>query len=173
MQNVEFKSELRELDAARLQCTAMGAKLIGVLEQTDTYFRLADGRLKRREAEGEPVEWIYYHRADRVEPRLCHYSILSDAQARRRWGTASLRTWLTVRKRRELWMQENVRIHLDEVEELGTFIEFEAIVSRDFSVDVCQEEVAGLREAFAPILGEPVSRGYADLMADQMETAEE
>ncbi len=90
MHNIEFKAELRDLIAARQQCKLLGASRMGILRQTDTYFRLAEGRLKRREAPGEPTEWIFYHRRDIVRPRMSDYAILSDSQARRRWGSQSL-----------------------------------------------------------------------------------
>ena len=169
MQNIEFKAELRNLEAARAQCKALDAQRIGLLRQTDTYYKLPDGRLKKREAPGEPTEWIFYHRPNRARPRMCNYTILSDSQARRRWGAYSLKPWLVVRKTRELWMIENVRIHLDEVDELGTFIEFEAMVSKDHDVKECHQSIAHLREAFRPIMGEPVSVSYCDLMAQQLE----
>ncbi len=164
MQNIDFKAELRDLAAARKQCERLGAQRIGALEQIDTYFKLADGRLKRREARGEPTEWIHYHRSDDVSPRLSNYSILTDEQARRRWGTHSLREWLVVRKSRELWMLDNVRIHLDVVEKLGRFIEFEAMVSAQHAPKACRKRVDELRQAFAPILGEAVGPSYSDLM---------
>lgn len=164
MQNIEFKAELRHLAAARRQCELLGAKRIGVMQQTDTYFRLPDGRLKRRETPGQPVEWIFYHRPDRISPRMSNYTILNTEQARRRWGTHSLKPWLTVSKTRELWMIDDVRIHLDEVEGLGTFIEFEAMISRRFDVKMCHKALRELRETFAPLLGEPISKSYSDLV---------
>ncbi|MDY7110233.1 MAG: class IV adenylate cyclase [Planctomycetota bacterium] len=172
MQNIEFKAELRDLQAARAQCQALDAQRLGTLRQTDTYFKLPDGRLKKREAPGEPVEWIFYHRPDRARPRMCNYSILNDDQARRRWGAWSLKPWLIVCKTRELWMIGNVRIHLDEVDELGTFIEFEAMVSREFDVKHGHDAIADLRERFQPILGEPVSVSYCDLMAQHVQEKE-
>ena len=173
MQNVEFKAELRDLAAARRQCELLGARLVGTLNQSDTYYKLPDGRLKRRETRSTPgdpgglgsIEWIFYHRADRISPRLSVYSILTDGQARRRWGTYSLRQWLIVVKNRELWMLNNVRIHLDKVQELGTYLEFEAVVSPQFDVRRCHAEVSRLRELFAPVLGEPISASYSDLLA--------
>lgn len=164
MQNIEFKAELRNIEAARRQCKLIGAERIGAMRQIDTYFRLADGRLKKREASGEPIEWIYYHRSDRVTPKLSNYTILSDEQARRRWGTHSLTPWLAISKTRELWMLDDVRIHIDQVDDLGLFIEFEAIVSRRFDVKQCHAALSELRDEFGPLLGEPISVSYSDLM---------
>lgn len=164
MRNVEFKAELRDLEAARTQCRLVGAKCVGRARQVDNYFKLADGRLKKRQTEGEPIEWIYYHRPDESRPKLSNYTILSDEQARLRWGTRSLRPWLNVAKTRELWLVENIRIHLDEVDDLGLFIEFEAIVSRDSTVQQCHEAIAELRSCFGPVMSEPISQSYSDLI---------
>jgi adenylate cyclase class IV len=168
MQNIEFKAELRNLDAARRQCQLLDAALVAKLEQVDTYYKLADGRLKRRESPGEPIEWIFYHRPNRIGPKMSNYTILTDEQARRRWGTHSLKEWLVVTKTRELWMTGDVRIHLDQVEHLGTFIEFEAKVSRHFDVKSCHAVLAELRSNFGPLLGEPISMGYSDLIEQGM-----
>lgn len=168
MQNIEFKAELRDLEAARRQCDAIGAQFIGTLRQTDTYYKLTDGRLKRRTAPGEPVEWIFYHRPDHVSPRLSNYSILDDEQAARRWGIAMLREWLRVEKTRELWMTDHVRIHLDCVEKLGTFLEFEGLISQSNPARAAIVAVNKLRRAFEPVLGEPVAASYADLMAQEL-----
>ena len=165
MHNIEFKAELRNPSAARQQCKVLGATRMGLLRQTDTYFRLADGRLKRREAPGEPTEWIFYHRRDIVRPRMSDYAILTDAQARRRWGTQSLKEWVRVVKRRELWLLDNVRIHLDEVQGLGDFIEFEAVVSEKHDTKSCHRSIRRLRKVFGPTMGEPVGPSYSDLVA--------
>ncbi|MCK4872572.1 MAG: class IV adenylate cyclase [Phycisphaerales bacterium] len=165
MQNIELKAEIRDLDIARAQCRRLGAKRIRLLRQRDTYFRLTSGRLKRRETEGEPTEWIFYHRPDRAEPRMSHFKIYDEQQALTRFGTQPLPTYVVVEKNRELWMLDNVRIHLDEVDRLGRFIEFEALVDDDNDVQTCHRRIADLRDAFGPIMGELISCSYADLVA--------
>jgi adenylate cyclase class IV len=122
---------------------------------------------------GEPPDWIYYPRPDRVRPRMSNYTILSDEQARRRWGTRSLKAWLVVAKTRHLWMLDNIRIHLDEIDDLGTFIEFEAIVSDRHNVKACHRAVDDLREVFGPILGEPLSASYSDLVHERLAEQDE
>ncbi len=164
MQNIEFKAELRDLTAARRQCKVLGGQRIGQLQQTDTYYKLADGRLKKREAPGEPIEWVFYHRPDRITPKMCNYTILSDEQAKLRWGTQSLRQWLVIKKTRDLWLLDDVRIHLDQVKDIGTFIEFEAMVTKRCDVKECHMAVGELREVFTELMGEPISVSYSDLM---------
>jgi adenylate cyclase class IV len=171
MHNVEFKAELRDMAVARAACQSIGAAFIAVLEQTDTYFRVPSGRLKRRECVGEPTEWIFYDRKDEARPRLSSFTIYTDAQARERFGVAPLPEVVVVRKRRELHLLNNVRIHLDQVEGLGQFIEFEALVSPGFPVAGCHAAVDRLRAAFGPAMGEPLSVSYADLLLQEQRPA--
>jgi adenylate cyclase class 2 len=165
MQNIELKAELRDLEIARAQCRRLNAQKVGVYRQRDTYYRLTSGRLKRREVDGESSEWIFYHRPDRAQARMSHYMIYTEQQALARFGARPLPVLVVVEKSRELWIYENVRIHLDEVNRLGRFIEFEAVVDREHGVRDCHDVIAGLREEFGPIMGEVIGASYADMLA--------
>lgn len=167
MHNVEYKAELRDASMARAVCQTLGASFIITLRQTDTYFRVPSGRLKRRECEGEPTEWIFYDRRDEARPRLSCFTIYSESEARERFGVGPLPELVVVRKRRELYLLENIRIHLDEVAGLGRFIEFEALVSPGFPVATCHAAVDRMRAAFGPALGEPLSVSYSDLLLQE------
>jgi adenylate cyclase class IV len=171
MLNVEFKAELRDLALARTICRAIRATHIATLRQTDTYYRIPSGRLKKRECDGEPVEYIYYDRANRSLPKLSLFNVFSERQARERYGEAELPIWLIVRKTRELFIIDNVRIHLDRVDGLGEFIEFEAVVSRTQPVAKCHRDLASLRERLGPAIGEPIAMSYSDMLADGGEGA--
>lgn len=169
MHNVEFKAELRDLALARTVCGVLNATFIGTLEQTDTYYRIPSGRLKKRECVGEPTEYIFYDRANRTRPKLSHFTIYSEQQAAERFGLQPLPVWLVVKKSRDLFMLGSVRIHLDKVEGLGSFIEFEALVSTSQNIARCHEVIADLRESFGPMLGEPIACGYSDLLSREGE----
>lgn len=171
MHNVEFKCELRDLQLARSILRAKEGSFIGELKQTDTYFRIPSGRLKRRDCEGDPVEYIFYDRANRSQPKISHFVIYSEPQAMERFGLAPLPVWVVVRKTRELWMIGNSRIHLDRVESLGNFAEFEALVCRDHNIARCHESIAELRRLLAPALGEPIDCSYSDMLARESENA--
>ena len=166
MQNVEFKSELRDRTLVETQCRALGARMDSTFDQVDSYFKMPDGRLKKRESSNNPTEWIYYHRANTLRPKVSRYAILNDEQARHRWGTLSLRPWLVVKKRRALWMMdENTRIHLDEVESLGRFLEVEAMVCEKYSECECEQICEFLREHFQYAIGEMIGESYSDMLA--------
>jgi adenylate cyclase class IV len=169
MHNVELKAELRDAALARGILRSIGAVFVLSLRQTDTYFRVASGRLKRRETEGEPVEYIRYERTDRAAPKLSHFSILTEEEALERFGALPLPVRVVVRKKRELWMHGNVRVHLDTVEKLGVFVELEALVSPSCHVVRCHEAINTLRAQLRPAMGELIDCGYADLLERDLE----
>lgn len=169
MHNVEYKAELRDLPLARSICRALKASPIITMEQTDTYFRIPSGRLKKRECPGEPTEYIFYDRPDRTRAKLSHFVIYTETQALERFGIQPLPVWVIVKKRRELYMLGSVRIHLDTVEGLGHFLEFEAMVSVSFNIAKCHEAIDKLKKALGPALGEPIACGYSDLLANEAE----
>ncbi len=178
MRNVEFKAELRDSDLARSICARLGARHVVTMRQTDTYYRVANGRLKKRESvilepDGpieEPVEVIYYHRSDTPEPKVSTFTSYSESEARGHFGTGDLPVWLVVRKKRSLYMLGPTRIHLDDVEDLGSFVEFESMISKSHTQAKARQANEKLRVALGPMLGEPIACSYSDLLALELET---
>ncbi|MDX2132672.1 MAG: class IV adenylate cyclase [Planctomycetota bacterium] len=171
MRNIEFKAELRDGALARTILRAIQAAYILTFGQTDTYYRVTSGRLKRRETDDEPAEWISYDRANVAGPRASEFTILTDEQALERYGREALPVWVVVRKRREVWMLGGVRVHLDEVDGLGSFLELEALVTRDHTEARARAAVEELRRQLGPALGELIDRSYSDMAADERERA--
>lgn len=171
MQNIEFKADLRDIELARLICRRCGARYVDTVEQADTYYRVADGRLKKRETADEPAEFIFYHRINRARPKLSHFTIYSEQEARARFGERPLPIWVSLRKKREIYMRSGVQIHLDSVEHLGTFFEAEALVMPSQHIGRCHALITEVRGLFIPALGEPVATSYSDMMALELETS--
>ena len=163
-ENVELKCELRDLERARELCREAGAAETAVLHQTDTYYRVPSGRLKRRETAGRPTEWVLYERADVDGARSSHYELLDDEAALERFGDPPGEVWAVVRKRRELWMRGDVRIHLDDVEGLGRYLELEALVTPHQDREQATAALEALRTVLSPSLGPVVRFSYSDLV---------
>jgi adenylate cyclase class IV len=179
-QNLELKARCPDLARVRRAAIERGAVVHGILHQTDTYFLVANGRLKIREIREERIEiagvgpgadraeLIWYDRPDDREPRACNYKVVptSDATAVSAALTPALGVRGIVRKRRELLLWRNVRIHLDTVEGLGTFIEFEAVIApdEDRSPQVSATRIDELRQALAISEGDLISHSYSDLL---------
>jgi len=164
MHNVEFKSELRDYELAQTICRALGATEALVLEQTDTYYKVPSGRLKKREQTGQEPEFIFYDRANKAEARLSHYVIYNEPTAQQRFATDTLPVLVIVKKQRLVYLIGNIRIHLDKVEELGNFLEIEAVVSRAHNVRACHDKVVKLKAKLLPAIGELISVSYSDML---------
>ncbi len=161
--NIELKA--RDPDPARsLQASLdLGAEDHGWLQQLDTYFKVPQGRLKLREQDGV-AELIYYERSDEAIERQSQYRIvpIQDADGLKDALGAALGIIVAVEKSRRLLLWRNVRIHLDEVPGLGSFIELEAVAEPDSDLSGEYRNVAELREAL-DITGERIlAAGYSD-----------
>jgi homotetrameric cytidine deaminase len=167
--NLEIKARDADPDATAARCLALGASDEGVLGQRDTYFAPRHGRLKLRVQDGAGAELIAYRRPDATEAEESAFIRAPAADPARLLEAldAALGTTVVVIKRRRLFVWENVRIHLDDVEGLGTFIELEAMVGPGLnSAGDAAEKVARLRSALAIADDALVAAGYSDLLSD-------
>ena len=165
--NLEIKLRCDDLAAARERAIAFGARPEGDLLQRDTFFGsfgVLRGRLKLREMP-DRAELIWYERPDVAGSRLSRFRLVPvlDPAALRDALAESIGIRGEVRKRRELLLWQNVRIHLDEVEGLGRFVEFEAVLSEP-NIAGAQADLDRLAKAMG-IDGTPAIAGaYADLL---------
>ena len=127
---------------------------------------MASGRLKLRENGPGKCELIHYCRTDEAASKVSDYKIVPGSAELRELLAAALGVRCVVRKLRGLWLWENVRIHLDAVEGLGTFLEFEAVLGEQFDDADGYGKVARLREAFGIGDGDLVECSYVDLILD-------
>jgi homotetrameric cytidine deaminase len=167
--NVEIKARDADPDATGARCEALGAVDHGVLRQRDTYFAGRHGRLKLREQDGTGAELIAYRRPDTTEAEESAFirAAVADGAALHEALDTALGETVVVVKRRRLWIWENVRIHLDDVEGLGTYIELEALVGPGLNTaEEAAEKVARLRSELAIADDALVAVGYSDLLLD-------
>ncbi len=170
MRNVELKA--RDPDPVRTleRALELGADDKGEMLQRDTYFAGAHGRLKLREQEsgGSPLwdELIEYSRADATDARTSTYRRVPVGDAASLLDTldAAYGTLVTVTKRRRLLLWEGVRIHLDEVEGLGSYVEFEAVAEEGSDLSGEHQKVERLRAELGIEDRDLVARSYSDLL---------
>jgi predicted adenylyl cyclase CyaB len=164
--NLEIKARHAGLAAARDSVARLGARASGVETQTDTYFRVANGRLKLREIEGQPAVLIWYDRPDHQGTRDSTYYLvpMSDAAGMKSALTAALGVRGEVRKRRDIYLWHNVRIHLDEVAGLGNFVEFEAVLSPEEDEATSRARLEQLCRTLGIFSSNHLATSYADLL---------
>ena len=165
MLNLELKARFPDLRKARRIAARMGLIRVARDRQCDTYFQVRGGLLKVRQSCVFPDEVIYYRRTHRRSVRPCQYWIvrLEDGGALRTLLAAAHPVTVVVRKTRDIYLFENVRIHLDRVAGLGSFIEFEA-VERYRVTARSRLRVALLRETFAIRQRDVVGASYSQLL---------
>ena len=165
---VELKARYEDLDRARTIVAA--GERVGTFRQVDTYFALGERRLKLRAIEGQrDAVLIYYERRDDVglkesEVLLC---ALPEPEAMKEMLTRVLGIQVVVRKRREIYRHESVQVHLDEVEGLGRFLEFElAVEDSPPGIEAGRAKLAAMRGKFAIPDEDLVASSYSDLLAE-------
>ena len=165
--NIELKARDLQPKHSLEICKNLKAEDMGLIQQRDTYFKVANGRLKLREEQTSKAHLIQYQRADQKRERQSSYRIIEiagDASVLRAALEEALGIRVTVVKTRHLWLYNEVRIHLDTVKELGSFIEFEAVAVADSDLSREYQAVGELREAFGVKDSQLCEIGYADLL---------
>ena len=114
---------------------------------------------------GATAQLIAYMRPDRSQRRESQYRIVAIADPSQLEAAleSALGIAAVVEKERHLYLWEGVRIHLDRVSGLGSFIEFEAAVDEASDLAKARGRVDSLRTAFAIADADLVAGSYGDL----------
>lgn len=164
---IEIKARLSSLEPARRKILSIGAQLDGTFRQIDTYYNSPEGRLKLREVDGEPVsKLIHYDREDTPNPKRSDVTIheTEEPGPLKTILERTLGVKVTVTKTREIYQHQGTQIHLDAVEELGTFIEFERPIT-DLSRD--REVLQTLMQQLDVENEDLMTGSYCDLKQDR------
>ncbi|HEY1273251.1 MAG TPA: class IV adenylate cyclase [Terriglobales bacterium] len=164
--NIEVKARLESLERARSIALRLCQDAPEVIDQTDVFFPCRDGRLKLRIFETGVGELILYRRPDTPEARRSEYEIAStsDPQVLRQILERTVGSCGTVKKTRTLYLVGQTRIHLDQVENLGSFLELEVVLRPGQSDAEGQEIADRLLGEFGIQRDQIVSVAYIDLL---------
>lgn len=167
--NFEFKARTIHLKALEEKLRSLNPKFKGEDHQTDTYFNVDDGRLKLREGSIENA-LIFYKRTDAATAKksdIILYKHTPDA-ALKNILIQTLGIKVVVDKKRRIYFIDNVKFHFDEVKNLGTFVEVEAI---DESGDVETETLKAQCQTYFDYFGlkntDYVAKSYSDLLIEK------
>ena len=161
---VEIKAKVEDLAQVRERLRELGARHLGTFRQIDTYFEVPEGRLKLRETSGERLaELVYYEREDVPGPKKSNVYLvrLEKPRAFKEVLCKVLRMKVVVKKIREVYIYRGTRIHLDMVEGLGAFIEFE---KKTLDVEGDREFLKELMSELALDPSSLISLSYSDLL---------
>lgn len=167
--NVEIKAPVQSVGDLIERISALANSGPEVIEQDDTFFKCDNGRLKLREFSDGSGELILYKRSNAEGPKTCHYEIVpTDAVASlrrllgRAYGLAG-----RVEKLRTVYMVGRTRIHIDQVEGLGTFMELEVVLDEGESEAVGVREARELMAALGVEDSELINSTYVDLLNEK------
>ncbi len=143
MPNIEIKAVYPNLEKAREVCRELNAHFLGLDRQIDTYFKVPHGRFKLRESTLSGAYLIPYLRPNQQGPKKSDYARIpvESAEHTKELLTQILGVDLVVKKSREIYLIENVRVHLDDVDGVGRFFEFEAVYEQDTEAQHAIEEL--------------------------------
>jgi predicted adenylyl cyclase CyaB len=163
--NVEIKARIGSVPALEPRVRAIAGPQCTELRQTDVFFNCAGGRLKLRHLAGAPAELIYYRRPDDRGPRESFYlrTQVPDAAGLERQLACAYGIRAMVRKRRLVYISGRTRIHLDEVEGLGHFLELEVVLSEDEPAATGVHEARALMERLGIAEAQLIPGAYVDL----------
>jgi predicted adenylyl cyclase CyaB len=165
MRNLEAKFRIVDVRQARARAEAIGFALRASLVQRDTFFAVAQGKLKMRE-EVAGAALIYYRRVHEGTLEVSDYEIVpvADPAPLHAMLTGALGVIAEIRKMRTLLMRRNVRLHLDRVDSLGSFGEIEAVVAGNETPEIYRAEVDGILAALEITPGDLISESYFELI---------
>lgn len=171
MPNIEIKAKCPNIKYARLKAQKYKSDYLGHLHQVDTYYQTKVGRLKLREINGVKAQLIPYFKDYSKGPMKSCYELMpvEDSENLKKILDHILGTVAIVDKKREVFLIDNVRIHLDEVKNLGTFIEFEAVY-QETSTEAKELEVKkvkNLMNLFEIQESDLLDRSYIDYLLEK------
>jgi len=167
--NFEFKARTGHLQKLEEKLLSLHPVFKGEDHQIDTYYNIETGRLKLREGNIENA-LIYYERQDTADAKQ------SDIILYQHQPDTSLKNILNkvhgikvvVNKTRRIYFIDNVKFHFDHVQELGTFIEVEAIDNQqDIGIEKLKEQCRFYFEFFELKISDYVYNSYSDLLLEK------
>lgn len=174
VKNIEFKARCWDQQEIRGRLAEEGVALERRMRQVDTYFKVAEGRLKLREIDpgtnraadgGGEAQLVQYFRPDESAARQSDYIVVpvEQPEALKQALTRAMGVSVVVDKVRELYLWDHTRVHLDAVKGLGTFVELETVI-RGQSAENARAECERIRKTLGIDTDDILSVSYADLV---------
>ena len=164
--NVEIKARLENIQRQRALVAKLAHDPPLILHQRDVFFRCTTGRLKLRVLAEDEGELIAYSRPDQAGPKTSEYFIshTEDPKGLLIALKKSLGVLVEVVKYREVFFVGRTRVHLDQVESLGEFLELEVVLAETDAMEDGIAEANELMNRLEISQESLVENAYADLL---------
>jgi predicted adenylyl cyclase CyaB len=122
--------------------------------------------LKLREIAGRGAWLVWYERPDRTDAKASDYLLVpvSDPAGLKTALSQAIGIRGVVNKLRHIYLFQNVRIHLDDVEGAGQFLEFEAVLGDRVDDAAGERQIAELRREFGLDEADLLGGSYGDML---------
>lgn len=164
--NIEIKARIESVEAMAARVAALADQGPIAIEQDDTFFVCAAGRIKLRAFSSTEGELIFYRRGNQAGPKESRFVISPTGapDSLRQALSLAYGTAGRVRKHRTLYLVGRTRVHLDRVEGLGEFLELEVVLAEGESPDAGAKEARALMMALGLAADQLVDEAYVDLL---------
>ena len=164
--NIEIKARVRDFADLKRRAEAISDSPLEVIPQEDTFFVTSKGRLKLRVLAPDRAQLIYYERPDQDGPKRSDYFIFNTNDPENLKTTLRLALGMRgiVKKMRYLYVVGQTRVHLDDVEGLGQFMELEVVLRDDQSDAEGQVIVHDLMKKLGIEPTDLIEGAYMDLL---------
>ncbi len=165
--NVEIKARVPRPDRLLELVLELADHGPTVFSQDDTFFACPNGRLKLRAFSDAEGQLIFYRRDDLRGPKLSEYLMATTPEPDALRATLALAygTVGRVRKTRTLCLVGQTRVHLDDVEGLGHYMELEVVLTPGQSPEDGHAIADDLMRRLEIAPGTLVTHAYVDLLA--------
>jgi adenylate cyclase class IV len=165
--NIEIKARIESVASLREKAAALADEGPLEIHQDDTFFPCEGGRLKLRAFSPEDGELIFYRRANQHGPKESFYvrSPTSSPETLREALSLAYGQAGRVKKHRTLFLVGRTRVHLDQVEGLGDFLELEVVLAEGESPEAGVAEAHRLMAQLGVEPSQLVEEAYVDLLA--------
>lgn len=162
--NLELKIKVNSLKSFEEKLSSLDAAFEAVLNQKDIYYKTDNGLLKLR-IENGTTSLIFYKRDEQNKNRFSDFEYVkfSEGDAEKIFKNF-LQVEAVVEKTRKLYLYNNTRIHLDEVNSLGNFLELETLVL-DGKAEA-QERFNEIIKLLEINTAEQIRKSYRDLILE-------
>ena len=164
--NVEIKAHIESVEALVAKVAALANAGPIEVDQDDTFFQCAAGRLKLRAFSNGEGELIFYRRANEHGPTESFYlrSPTSEPETLRQSLSLAYGQLGRVRKHRTLFHVGRTRVHIDRVEGLGPFLELEVVLAAGEPAAVGAREARELMDKLGVKPSQLIESAYIDLI---------
>lgn len=165
-QNIEIKARIHTVESLIQSAERISDEGPITIHQDDIFFPCLNGRLKLRIFPDATADLIFYQRPDKTGPKTSDYIIY------RTQNSDTLRKTLAmahgesgrVTKKRLLFLSGRTRIHIDDVHNLGHFVELEVVLADGDSYEGGVREANELMKKLNISEGDLIENAYIDLI---------